>query len=76
MIRRKRSKEPPVIEEEILVMKNFSGRRVDELLFHLRKAGVSKIELKAVVTESNSQWTFYELYQEIKEEHDKMTGVK
>lgn len=70
------SKEPPVIEEEILVMKNFSGRRVDELLFHLRKAGVSKIELKAVVTESNSQWTFYELYQEIKEEHDKMTGVK
>ena len=65
-----------MIEEEILVMKNFSGKRIEELLFLLRKAGVSKIELKAIVTESNSKWTFYELYREIKEEHDTMTGVK
>lgn len=62
----------PFIEEEILVMKQFTGDRIDELLFKLRKAGVPKIELKAVVTESNSKWTFYKLYEEIKEEHDTM----
>ena len=56
-------------------MKNFTGNRIDELLFQLRKAGVSKIELKAVVTESNSNWTIYELYREIREEHEKMTAV-
>lgn len=66
----------PFIEEEILVMKHFTGDRIDELLFKLRKAGVPKIELKAVVTESNSKWTFYQLYEEIKEEHETMQKQK
>ena len=56
----------------ILVMHGFTGRRIDELLFGLRKAGVPKVELKAVVTESNAGWTFYHLYEEIKEEHERM----
>lgn len=60
----------PVMEEEILVMLNFTSRRIDELLLQLKKAKVPKIELKAVVTETNCKWTFYKLYQEIKEEHD------
>lgn len=63
----------PVIEEEMLVMRGFTSRRVDELLMNLRKAGVPKIALKAVVTESNCTWTFYHLYEEIKEEHEKMS---
>ncbi|MEW4414966.1 DUF3783 domain-containing protein [Clostridium sp. AN503] len=62
----------PRITEEMLVMHNFSSRRLDELLLNLRKAGVPKIDLKAVVTESNVAWTFYQLYEEIKEEHEKM----
>lgn len=62
----------PVMEEEMLVMKYFTSRRVDELLLNLRKAGVPKIALKAVVTESNSGWTLYHLYEELKEEHQKM----
>lgn len=64
--------ELPVIGEEILVMHRFGSRRIDELLLNLRKAGVPKIELKAIVTESNCPWTFYQLYEELKEEHDKM----
>lgn len=66
--------EIPVIEEEILVMKNFTGRRIDELLLNLRRAGVPKIDLKAIVTESNCSWTFYHLYEEIKEEHRAMAA--
>lgn len=60
------------IRDEVLVMHNFSGYRIDELLLNLRKAGVPKIHLKAVVTETNCSWTFYQLYKEIKEEHTRM----
>lgn len=62
----------PVIGEEVLVMHRFMSRRIDELLLNLRKAGVPRIELKAIVTESNCPWTFYQLYEELKEEHAKM----
>ncbi len=62
------------IGEEMLVLHKFSDRRLDELLMNLRKAGVPKIALKAVVTESNAGWTFYHLYQEIREEHEKMSA--
>lgn len=66
----------PVISEEMLVMHGFTSRRIDELLFHLRKAGVPKVELKAIVTESNAGWTFYHLYEEIKEEHERMKQIE
>ena len=52
----------PVIPEE------------DMLLSGLRGAGVPGIALKAVLTEHNSDWTFYHLYQELKEEHETMTA--
>lgn len=64
----------PTIEEEVLVLKNFTSRDIDVLLQQIRKAGLPKIALKAVLTESNSKWTFYRLYQEIKEEHEVMSG--
>lgn len=63
-----------VIEEEVLVMKDFSDRRLNELLMQMRKAGVPRIALKAVVTEHNVNWTFRALYKEIKEEHEQMSG--
>lgn len=62
----------PEIPAQVMVLKQFSGRRLDELLMNLRKAGVPKIELKAVLTEYNSLWTFYHLYEELKEEHAAM----
>lgn len=40
------------------------------LLAGLRKAGVPKIELKAVITPQNAEWTFYQLYQELEKEHE------
>ena len=54
--------EYPAPEEEILVMKNFTNSEI------ARKAGLPKIELKAVVTPTNAQWPFYKLYEEIREE--------
>ncbi len=66
----------PVIREELLVMQGFTSRRIDELLMGLRKAGVSKVELKAIVTETNAGWTFYQLYEEIKEEYQRMKQME
>ena len=66
----------PVIPEEVLVMKNFTSRRIDELLLGLRKAGVPKIALKAIITEQNSKWTFYQLYEELREEYQAMSAPR
>lgn len=66
----------PEIQEEVMVLKQFSNQRLDELLMGLRKAGVPRIALKAVLTEHNSAWTFYHLYEELKEEHETMTSGK
>lgn len=63
--------EIPVIPSEMMVFRNFSSGRLDQLLLNLRRAGVPKISLKAVLTEHNSKWTFYKLYEELKEEHRK-----
>ncbi|MDO5417179.1 MAG: DUF3783 domain-containing protein, partial [Lachnospiraceae bacterium] len=46
--------------------------RLDFLLYSLRKAGVPKIDLKAVITPQNADWTFYQLYKELMEEHERM----
>ena len=64
----------PVIPEQMLVMKGFSGSRIDTLLYQLRRAGVPKIALKAIVTEHNCGWSFYKLYEELCQEHRMMTG--
>ena len=62
----------PKIQESVLIMRNFSGGRLDYLLYNLRKSGVPPIPLKAVLTPSNAEWTFYQLYEELKEEHARM----
>lgn len=64
---------PPPVGEEMLVMKDFTGDRMDQFFLGLKKAGVPKIALKAVITETNSNWTLEQLYREIKDEHEKMS---
>lgn len=66
----------PEIPEEMLVLKDFTGPRMEQLLQMLRRAGVPRIALKAVLTETNVDWTFYELYQEIRKEHEFMKASR
>ncbi len=61
------------ISDEVLVMCLSSERRLEELLAALRKGGI-RIPLKAVVTKSNCDWTFCELYEELKREHEAMAS--
>ncbi len=62
----------PAMNEEMLVISGFSEERLEELLDKLKKAGVPKINLKAVVTETNAGWTVYQLYEQLREEHAQM----
>lgn len=60
------------MKQELLIMKNFTGQRMDELFLRMRKAGVGRIHYKAVLTEHNVNWTLLDLYREIKKEHEAM----
>lgn len=66
------SQEPEELTREVLVMHQFTNDRLEEFLLRLRKAGVPRVELKAVVTQTNASWTFRQLYQELCREHHEM----
>ena len=56
------------INEELLVLCGFTEERLEQLLGRLKKAGVPRSVMKAIVTESNAHWTVYELYGHLAEE--------
>lgn len=62
------------IDAPVLLMKGFTGRAIDQLLLGLRKAGVPKIGLKAVINQTNQEWYFADLVNELNREHQMMTG--
>lgn len=65
---------PAQISEKVLVLHGFGERKLNEMLNQFRKAKVPPIALKAVLTEHNCGWSFYELYQELRQEHEKMNA--
>lgn len=71
--------QPPVytgegLSEEMLVMKGFSNALLDEFLLRMRKSGIPRVSLKAVLTPSNQDWDSLTLYEELKKEHAAMTA--
>lgn len=60
------------LEGEMIVMAGLSGAKMETVLTALKKAGVHKTCLKAVLTDTNRFWTAPELYEELKKEYDKM----
>lgn len=62
----------PLIPQEMMVMRSFTESRMNQLFAAMRRAGIPRIDLKAVVTATNADWTFYALYEEIKKEHEQM----
>lgn len=60
------------VQEEMIIMKGFTGGRLDTLLKEMRKAD-ARVNLKAIVTEHNQQWNLWELYEELKKEHEAMS---
>lgn len=62
-------------QDEMMVMRGFSSSRLDLFLRNMRKAGITPIDYKAIVTPTNSRWNSWELYQEIKKEHEEMHSI-
>ena len=60
------------ITEEMLVISGFSDAKLNEFLYAMRKKGIERVDLKAVITPSNYLWNSYELYSEILNEHELM----
>jgi hypothetical protein len=59
---------------EMLLMAGIPGSKMERVLLALKKAGVTKDCLKAVLTDTNLYWNALQLYEEIKKEHDMMSG--
>ncbi len=64
------------IIDEMLLMSGFTSADIDMLLMAMRKHGVGRVALKAVVTPTNIDWNSIELYHAVKEDHEAMTGRK
>ena len=58
---------------EMMVMAGLGGERIDQVLRALRKSGVS-VPYKAVLTAANQTWNAWDLFAEIKKEHETMNG--
>ncbi len=62
------------LEQEMMVMAGLSSGRIDAVISALRRTGVGRINYKAVLTPTNSQWDSLTLYRELAREHAAMSG--
>ncbi len=60
---------------EMLVMKIASRSRLNQVLSQLQKEGL-RVERKAVITPTNREWPFRQLYEEVCKEHEFMNQGK
>lgn len=60
--------EGPGLEDKMMVLGGFTGSGIDQVLGAMRKQGVSRIQHKAVMTETNQSWNCLELFQELERE--------
>lgn len=58
--------------EELLIMCGFSGADIETFIKALRKHGVGRVALKAILTDTNIDWTSSELYRAVKQDHEEM----
>lgn len=58
------------IEDEVIVFSDFDDKDLDEFLEGYKNTGLEPIDLKAVVTPTNMNWTFVELCNELVQERN------
>lgn len=62
-----------VPQEQMMLMQNFTSQKIDQLLAFFRTAGIPRINLKAMLTDNNKEWYFFELHEELRREHQEMS---
>lgn len=61
------------LEQEMMVFAGLTETHLDQMLFLMKKSGITPVNYKAILTETNRNWTVPELYAEIQKEHEAMT---
>lgn len=68
----KTSRERVPMQRRMMVLYGFTSRRLDEFLSNMKRMGIPRIALKAIVTPQNIGWTLEALYQELEKEDERM----
>ncbi|MCI9131479.1 DUF3783 domain-containing protein [Thomasclavelia cocleata] len=61
--------------DDMLVMAGFEDKQIDILLQIFKEANIPFIPLKAIVTQTNVNWTFMQLLNNVKNEYFELTGM-
>lgn len=59
-------------DQEVMLMRGITGKRMEEILANFTAAGIEKIGLKAVVTPYNVLWPLHHLCKTIQKERENM----
>lgn len=62
-------------QDDMMVMAGFEDKQVDILLQIFQEANIPFIPLKAIVTQTNINWTFMKLLNSVKTEYMHLTGM-
>ena len=62
--------------DEMLVMAQFRPGMLDAFLAGFREMGIAPVPLKAMLTETNAEWTLERLYAALREEHEQMAAFR
>ena len=60
------------LDEEMIVMHNFTNKTIDSLIRALNKCGVGRVPLKAVITPTSKDWDSLTLIKALKADHEEM----
>lgn len=71
------TEKPPVIfcMPEVLIFSGIQNKSLDEFLLSYKNVGIPPINLKAVTTPKNINWTLYQLIKELSSERAKIEGT-
>lgn len=58
--------------KEMMIFANLRETQLEQILYRIRKNGVKKVDYKAILTDTNKDWTVPQLYEELAGEHEKM----
>ncbi len=61
--------------DDMLVMAGLEDKQIDILLQIFKEANIPFIPLKAIVTQTNVNWTFMQLLNNVKNEYFELTGM-
>lgn len=64
------------LTEPMMILVGFTSGRLDELLAQMRRGGVPRIGLKAMLTATNRYWTSRQIYTELGREREAMEAYR